>query len=672
MKYEMKRAIHIDFHTMPGVTDFGADFDAAAFAQRLADAGVKYVNVFAKCNTGFAYFPTKIGIPYPHMKGDMFGDTLRECHKRGIGVTAYFNGGLDHEQALRHRDWLLENKDGQIQYGDRTGNFFRMMCFNTGYSDYMLALIGELLEKYPEVDGVFIDCMLDFYACHGHECRLKAIEMGLDPLSDADLMKVREDAGLRFMKNLKGIVGDRYLRINGYRHWDTHEINTHAEIECIPGGWSYDCFPGQVAYLRNVYDKVLYMTGRFQHSWADFGGLRSKASLENDIWDAHCNAAGVMIGDHMHPSRNIEPAVYDMVKDLYKDVIALEPWTDGAKYQADIAVVIKPNTTAYEPEQAGAIRMLSELKLGVDFVNEYMDLSKYKLLIVPTIRFSENLAAKVRAHLDAGKGVITTGFGGMAPAGAAREHLLAQYLTEEERAALPTASAEGFVLPEWQFLTYDGPESTKTGYLRINDGARAAHAELAALPELEMSLYGNGILCYANGGEVLADFVPGYFDQINDGSHSLFYCPPNKPDGHAALARNGKVFHFSFPVFRSYDKAALPGHKQLVKYAIDQLLPENDRSFKQQGLPSFARLTLTRKDGMYIAHIKATHPEPRGQMDIIEEHTYLPAGAEIAVKGTFTKVYTAPDRTPLPFTCKDGFTHVILPEIRGYLPVAFE
>ncbi|NLG37683.1 MAG: beta-galactosidase, partial [Clostridiales bacterium] len=91
----MRRAVHIDFHTMPGIHDFNREWDPALFAQTLSDAHVEYINAFARCNIGFAYYPTKIGIPYPGMKGDMFGDLLRECHRRDIGVSAYVNVGLD-------------------------------------------------------------------------------------------------------------------------------------------------------------------------------------------------------------------------------------------------------------------------------------------------------------------------------------------------------------------------------------------------------------------------------------------------------------------------------------------------------------------------------------------------------------------------------------------------
>ncbi len=119
----MKRAIHLDFHTMPGIYNFNDKWDPEEFAKILQQSKVKYINAFAKCNLGFAYYPTKIGIPYPGMKSDMFGELLNECHKKDIGVTAYFNVGLDHEQARLHRDWCVQNKEGQVIYGDKTANF---------------------------------------------------------------------------------------------------------------------------------------------------------------------------------------------------------------------------------------------------------------------------------------------------------------------------------------------------------------------------------------------------------------------------------------------------------------------------------------------------------------------------------------------------------------------
>ncbi len=648
MPAPIKRAIHIDFHTMPGIYNFNEGFDAKEFAQRLHDAGVEYVNVFCKCNIGFAYYPTKIGIPYPGMKGDMFGDTLRECKKLGIGVTAYFNGGLDHEQALRHRDWLVETKDGNVEL-THEGNFFRQMCFYSGYTDYLLSMIQEVLDWYPEIDGVFIDCLGDWTDCYGNECVEKAIEMGLDPKDPKAMHEVRKQSIWDFCTRLKGMIGDRYLRLNGPNDWEYRNLNTHCEIECIPGGWSYDRFPGMVAYMRNIYDKIVYMTGRFQINWGDFGGLRTKASLENDLWDAHASGVGVMVGDHMHPAKNIDPAVYDMVKDLYKDVIAMEPWTEDAKYIPDIGVLITPLGRCINDTYAGAVRLLGELKLSYDFVNEDMDLTKYKLLIIPDVPVTEKLAAKLRVHIDAGKPIISTAKGGLTPKG------------------------DKFAMADWDFVEYDGLDTTKTGYLEVSKETRAAIPALCEIADMPHSLHGQGI--FAKPGkdcQILADYVKSYFDKVYDGFHFLFYCPPEKRDGHVAVARRGNIIHFSYPAFSSYFNMALQSHKQLMKYAIDQLLPESERSFKQEGLPSTARLSLTEKGEMKIAHVKLTVPELRGRMNIVEEHNVLLPGAKIAVKGEFNKVYTAPDRKVLAFTYQDGFTHVTLPEIVGYLPVVFE
>jgi len=63
---------------MPKIPDLGSEFNAKEFAKTLKDANVDYINAFAKCNLGFAYYPTKIGIVYPSLKCDMLGEMVRE------------------------------------------------------------------------------------------------------------------------------------------------------------------------------------------------------------------------------------------------------------------------------------------------------------------------------------------------------------------------------------------------------------------------------------------------------------------------------------------------------------------------------------------------------------------------------------------------------------------
>ena len=148
MLKSMKRAVHFDFHTNGGITDFGKDFDPVKFAARLKDSNVGYINFFCQCNMGFSYYPTDIGIRYPYMQGDLFGSVLRECKKVGVGVSAYVNIGLNHEQSVRHPEWLKMNKEGQIYDFSQGKNWFRRMCHNTGDHDYILSVIKEIVDKY--------------------------------------------------------------------------------------------------------------------------------------------------------------------------------------------------------------------------------------------------------------------------------------------------------------------------------------------------------------------------------------------------------------------------------------------------------------------------------------------------------------------------------------------
>ena len=79
---------------MPGIYDIGEEFNGREFVGDLKDAGVDYITVFARCNLGFVYYPTKIGTVYPGLKKDLLGSMVSECHKKGIKAAAYFNAGL--------------------------------------------------------------------------------------------------------------------------------------------------------------------------------------------------------------------------------------------------------------------------------------------------------------------------------------------------------------------------------------------------------------------------------------------------------------------------------------------------------------------------------------------------------------------------------------------------
>jgi len=636
----IKRAVHIDFHTMPDIPDFGKNFDAKKFAQTLKEARVDYINAFAKCNIGFAYYPTKIGLVHPHLNFDMFGQTVEECHKLGIGVTAYFNVGLDHEMARKHRDWTVVNEDGQVIYGDRTANFFRMMCINSPYRDYMLGMIREVVEQYP-VDGVFLDCMV-IKACHGNECLEAIRERGQNPLDEKVVLDFNRESWLRFSQEVKEIVGEeKFLYLNGQPRCNTEGLNTHAEIECLPsGGWGYDFFPAQVAYARNVDPQTFYMTGRFNVSWGDFGGLKSKESLENDCWDAISNAAQTSIGDHMHPRDGLDPAVYKIIGEIYQEIEKLEPWTIDAKAVADIGI-LKLKDRALGNSENGAVRMLGELKYTYDIIDEHHDFSRYKVLLLPDdVTINEPLKDKLQQYIAAGGGIISSGHSGL----------------DEDKST--------FALDEWK-MNFDGEDTWNSSYFKMLKDTNGK------IPDMLCGLYHQAILLQTkDGAEAIADYYQPYFNRHWDGFQGYFYTPPEKPAGRPAVARAGNIFQICFDVFKSYIEGPTPAHKYLVNYCIEQLLPEP--VIKCENIPSTARVTLTQKDGMKMIHVKLSHPEPRGKLNIIEDHQTLTDAVVYLKTDNAKNVYIAPDKKPLEYTTEKNYIRIALPKIDGYMMVVVE
>ncbi len=576
-KRYLKRAVHFDFHTMPGIYDFGRDFDAKEFARKLDEAHVTIINMFAQCNLGFSYYPTKIGTPYPYMTGDMFGSVVKECHARGIQVVAYVNVGLNHELAIKHPEWCRVNADGQIIYGDRTKNFFRNMCYNTGYGEYVLSIIKEIVTNY-DVDGIFTDCMTTYPACHCYKCTQDMLLRGIDITDEKAVQQFTIDVMMDFSRRVREVVpAEKLLYLNGMQRDLVDDWEHHIEVECLPsGGWGYDTFLQNAAYARNIQKDVLYMTGRFQASWGDFGGFKSKASLENDVYDALCAGVQVSIGDHLHPAENLEEDIYKIIGDIYGRIMQYEKYTDDAVNQSDIGIIVNRGRSNGN-HRGGAVRMLAELKYTFDVVNEDMDLDRFKVLILPDIiEINDRLYARLRAFLDRGGKLLISGTSGLKP------------------------DQSGFALAELDdLMTYDGRDPSNSSYYITREKICEA--------QMKYSMYNESILLTAKSdADVVADHIKPYFNKGWDGLHGYYYTPPEKKTGHTAVMLHSNIAYVCFNIFSAYLTQESVFHKKLVEHLLESLLPEPWICAKS--MPSTSRVTLTGTDDYKLLHVKVTFP----------------------------------------------------------------
>jgi hypothetical protein len=215
-----------------------------------------------------------------------------------------------------------------------------------------------------------------------------------------------------------------------------------------------------------------------------------------------------------------------------------------------------------------------------------------------------------------------------------------------------------FVLAGYKDFIFDGLEKMNISYYRFDDPEEG-------VPDMEHCTYStNGVLF--SGGEKLATYIKAYFDKHWDGYHGYFYCPPEKKTNWSAasISSNGDVCHIAFSIFMAYHNKAYFSHKALVRKCIGILLP--DPIIRIEGVPSTARVTLTRRDDYMLLHVKVDYAEPRGKMDIIEEHNTLPAGAVIYIRDVFVSARSLPDKEPITVNEEGVYTKVILPDITGY------
>ena len=178
------RQVHLDFHTSPHIPDIGLDFDPDEFVATLKAGHVNSVTVFAKCHHGYSYYPTKVGVVHPHLRRpNLLGEMIEAGHKAGIRVPVYTTVVWDELAWHTHPEWRHVSVAGH--YVGPSNSLLRPgwknLCMNSGYGDYVIAQIEEILDLY-DGDGFFIDIVrYGEPACACKTCFQQMLDEGVNP-----------------------------------------------------------------------------------------------------------------------------------------------------------------------------------------------------------------------------------------------------------------------------------------------------------------------------------------------------------------------------------------------------------------------------------------------------------------------------------------------------------
>lgn len=602
------RQIHLDFHTSEHIGEVGADFDPQQFVRVLQNGAVDSVTLFARCHHGWAYYPTKVGQPHPNLtRPDLLGEMVDACRAADIETPIYLTVQWDELIARKHPEWrvvqaqnLAANYPGtEPSAMNQLTPTWHTVCLNhAGYVDYLIEMAREVCEAYAP-PALFMD-ILGSYDCLCNACLDKMKADGRDPLKEND-RHANDKAVLmaffeRFTREINGAYPDVRIFYNSGHIFkgqkERYQYFGQIELESLPtGGWGYDHFPATARYAEGLGLPMLGMTGRFHTHWGEFGGFKRPEALIFECCQMIAIGAHCSIGDQLHPRGFMDPATYELIRPAYERVRALEPFARGATYQAEVAVFSvesqKAGLSAHlghvtSSSDTAAARMMLEMHIPFDVIEEDAELSKYRVIILPDeVRLTPDFAAKLSSFVAQGGAVLATGHSGLDEAG--------------ERLALDVGAKPA------EDLGFD------PSYLRVKTDLDPD------LPDASIVMYEKPLALCKTDGQELAVSRPTYFNRSWDRFCSHLHTPedPTAPDLGAAIVQKGNIVHCGYPLFRLYGATGQVLYKYIIRGMLSRVYPDR---LLGSDLPSASRVSLMRQaaESRDILHVLYAPTQLRG------------------------------------------------------------
>ena len=386
-----------------------------------------------------------------------------------------------------------------------------------------------------------------------------------------------------------------------------HPYQTHFELEDLPTAWGgYDYMPIRAKFFERYGKHFLGMTGKFHHAWGEFGGFKNKEALRYECADMLSVGASISVGDHLHPSADIDESTYAVIGHAFDYVKKIEKYCENTKAYTDIAIWIGHS----KDSDRGASKLLHCMHLEYDVVESGDDISKYKCIILPDhVKLSDDDKAAIKRFADNGGAVIASyesifdelGIQKIEPSTADKDFI--------------KCDVEDFKTP---FLSYSSAYKVKTD------------------------------------GEVLAEVYEPYFNRTI-GHFCGHKNTPYKlePADYPALVKKGNVLYFAHPVFDAYNKS---GNYVLERYIMNAIESVYDKSIVTRELPSCARVRLRESnDKSFIAlHVLYAPPVNRGNVCLLPDFPKLhDVTITLKVDKKITSVISEPDGEKIPFE-QDG------------------
>lgn len=670
------RQVHLDFHTSEACEKVGAEFDAQVFAETVKGGHVDSMTIFAKCHHGYSYYPTSVGTVHPHLSFDLMGQQITALHSVGIRAPIYVTLMWDDLAGEQHPEWIIVGKDGKTimrppltnQSPVAGGMGWSTLDLTSGYGDYVIAQVEELCRNY-EVDGFFFDICFPMpnYSTWS-QARMRKAGVRLD--DDQAVVMFAAQGFYGYLQRLSNVVREMKpeatIFFNGTvlpRMSHVLPFQTHLEIESLPTSghaWGYMHYPIMARQARTHGADFLGMTGRFHKSWADFGGLKTRDQLDYECGTIVAAGGKISVGDQLHPGGTLDPAVYRLLAHSFGRIEQLEPWLDGAKPVAEVAILAlgKPKSSdsipglSHSAEVEGAGQLFLEAGIQFDIIEPtHANLADYKAIVLPDgASVDTGLRTKLEGYLaDGGKLVM----GGTAA--------LSVESNEFELAGLP--------------VRYKGPAPTTPSYLRL-DETLAGDTELAT--DYDYVFYNDAhVVEPVDGARVSGALRRALFNRTWEHFTSHAHAPVGEYLDAPLVVSNERILYFAAPLLSAYRDHDYWAYRAIALNALRTFLP---RPLLLPSGPGWVECTLHDQPAAEghasrkIVHLVAYHPRRTLQAIPHVDQSWVTSGLSVKVlTGQVPQiVYLAPNRQGVPFVQEGEYTRIVLPPVGPHTVIVLE
>ena len=640
------KCVHLDFHTSPDIKNIGSQFNKAEFTKILKDAKVDLITVFAKCHHGYSYYPTKIGTVNPGLKFNLLKEQIEAIHDAGAKAPIYITMGWSKKDADDHPEWHHVNfwTKKPVVYGHNGGKLdespetplsdcsWVTLCPVGPYKKYLEDITREVCEQFDVSDGIFYDICFIHDACVCDACQEGMRAQGLDPEKLEDTKKYFREQRIELMKDLTGIVHEyapgATVFYNGgadMNRPEFHPYQTHYELEDLPTAWGgYDLMPLRAKYFEKYGKLFLGMTGKFHHSWGEFGGFKNKEALRYECADMLSVGASMSVGDHLHPYGALDKSTYAVIGHAFDYVSKIEKYCENTKAYTDIALWM-----SHTEADVGCSKALQIMHLEFDVIDDGNDLSKYNCIVLPDcVKLSEIDKNQISEFVKNGGKIIASG----------------SSIFDELGITLKGKSTS-----DLDFISSEIDEIT-TPFLSYSS---------AYITESD--------------GEVLADVYEPFFNRTYGHFCGHKNTPP-KPDkaSYPALVKKGNVLYFAHPVFDAYNKSGNYALERYIKKGFDAIY---DRKLSIDGFPSCGRVRFRKgeKENFFAMHLLYAPPVNRGNVCLLADFPELTKlKITVDVNEKIKAIKTAPEGKKIKFSQKGSKISFVLDKMSLHKLIIFE